>query len=202
MTIDGCFSDSQLPLSFAALELTKLPAVKPGDLESISLLERVNRIERRLDNMTDNVHQTYAQAAAASKLPPSHSPVRRSDRRDDATRDLLGLSVKLPDEISCESNAAAAPADDDDGFILPRKQLKAAARRERRDEEDDAFKARPRPKAIFGTKTGTTLRSGPRRHDIFVFRVHRDITDDEIQGFLSGESIVVKELECVSRDDS
>lgn len=88
---------------------------------------------------------------------------------------------------------------DDDGFSIPTRQRKAAARREKREHEP---KARPRPKAIYGTKTGTTLRSGPRRQEIFVFRVHREITDDELKTFIANENMAVKELECVSRDDS
>lgn len=46
------------------------------------------------------------------------------------------------------------------------------------------------------------LRAGPKRHEIFVFRVHNDITDDSLKEFLTGEHLTVIDMECVSQDSS
>ncbi len=62
--------------------------------------------------------------------------------------------------------------------------------------------SRPKPKAVFGTRQSTVLRSGPRRHDLFVFRVDDNIEDDSIKEFLAGENVKVHDLERVSRDDA
>jgi len=54
----------------------------------------------------------------------------------------------------------------------------------------------------FGTRKSTVIRAGPRRQELFIFRIHADISDDDIKQFLVGENVVVHELERLSKDDS
>lgn len=65
---------------------------------------------------------------------------------------------------------------------------------------------------MFGTKSGTTLRSGPRRAEFFIFRVHRDIKSNDLTEYIENEhasmcddnssTFKVSELERESRDDA
>ena len=63
---------------------------------------------------------------------------------------------------------------------------------------------RPKPKAVYGTRQSTILRSAPRRHELFVFRVDKEIADDSLKDYLTEEGKVNKihELKCVSLDNS
>ena len=48
----------------------------------------------------------------------------------------------------------------------------------------------------------TLIRAGSRRYEVFVFRVHNDIEDDQIKQFLTNEDAKVRELEPVSQMDA
>ena len=63
-------------------------------------------------------------------------------------------------------------------------------------------KSRPREKAIYGTRKDGALRAGPRRHELFVFRVHNDFNDSDVKQFFTDENVTVHELECLSREGS
>jgi len=88
----------------------------------------------------------------------------------------------------------------DDGFVIPPMQRKKLMKQQRRDKADST--PRVKPNTVYGTKKSTTIRSGPRRHELFVFRVHNEIDDENIKQFLVDENVNVHELERVSREDA
>ena len=55
-------------------------------------------------------------------------------------------------------------------------------------------------KCVYGKREGTGLKSGPKYSDVFVFRIHSDVTNDELQEFVTNEGVVVNELKQVSKD--
>ena len=57
-------------------------------------------------------------------------------------------------------------------------------------------------KCVYGKREGTGLKSGPKYSDVFVFRIHSDVTNDELQEFVTNKGVVVNELKQVSKDGS
>ena len=60
---------------------------------------------------------------------------------------------------------------------------------------------RRRPEPIRGTRTHGALKSGPPVLDLFVFRVNKDNTKEELAQFLTDEGATVKSIERVSRPE-
>lgn len=89
---------------------------------------------------------------------------------------------------------------DADGFRIPPEQLRKLKRQQRRNSAGSPQKSKP--KAVFGTKQSMLIRSAPRCHDLFVFRVHRDISDDTLRDFLKNEGVTIHDLELVSWQDA
>ena len=59
-----------------------------------------------------------------------------------------------------------------------------------------------RPPCISGTKLNTTFRSGPRRANIFVFRVHNDFDASHVTDHLQNGHVNVLNIEKKSKDDA
>ncbi len=210
--IDAKYSDKDvyLPTVFVAANLSKLPNVTPGEIEVLSLLERVSCLERQMIQVCAPQKQTYASVAS-----PPHSGAKTAARTASVTNAFSGtrpkdtstsayvmpLTVALP-PVPGDQATAAAP---DDGFTLQPAQLKRQRRQQNMDsvnKYDTDTRTRSKPKVVYGTRQSSTLRAGPRRHDLFVFRVDNDITDEMLQDYLKDNHVTVRELECISQDGS
>ncbi len=194
--LDEKSNEMEYTTVFVAMDLRKIPDVKPGELETFSLLERVNKLERQMASVCKPHVETYADVVTSS-----HTNRRTSNT---AVSGLAGLTVHLPPERGDAMTRPPADAqrDNDDGFVLPADQRKRNNRLLKRAANDAKPKPKPKPKAVFGTRQSDILRSGPRRFDLFVFRVDNSIEDDNLKSFLTSENIVVHDLERVSRDDA
>ena len=61
---------------------------------------------------------------------------------------------------------------------------------------------RKRPPVVYGTNSNATLKAGPRRHKIFIFRVDSETSEDQIKDFVKGDNRSVVNIECKSLTDS
>jgi len=190
--LDSAFSDKTLPVTFVAVNLDQIPDVKPGEAESFSLLERVKRLENQMAKVCAiPAELTYASVTTPKVKATSNS---LSDGKQNACVPPI-LTVALPPENSRKPMMEKMAPTDSDGFMLQAQQRKAYGRQQRRD-------GKAKPKVVYGTKSDTTIRAGPRRHELFVFRVHSDIKCEEIKQFLRNENVVVNDLELVSKQDA
>ena len=61
---------------------------------------------------------------------------------------------------------------------------------------------RKRPPVVYGTNSNATLKAGPRRHEIYIFRVDSETSEDQIKDFVKGDNRSVVNIECKSLTDS
>lgn len=59
---------------------------------------------------------------------------------------------------------------------------------------------RPRRNAIVGTRQDSKLKAGPRRAEIFVYRVGNEVTADDLKEYMKGERVNVIEIQRVSKE--
>ena len=85
---------------------------------------------------------------------------------------------------------AGGGAADGGGWQQTREQQRRRRRQELRD------------KSVFGKREGTNLKSGAKYCDLFVFKVHNDVTLDELESWIKGENIGVESLKQVSHAES
>jgi len=187
--LDAIFADKTVPVMFVAINLDQVPDVKPGEVESISLLERVKRLEHQMTTICSAPTQTFADVVSSNRKATADRPTARATNADERNVSTPpALTVALP-PVNC--NATMEPTCDNEGFELPTYQRKVLRRQQN-----------PKPKVVYGTKQSTQLRAGPRRHELFVFRVHKDIVDEDIKEFMCNEGVKVHELEIVSSPDA
>ena len=89
--------------------------------------------------------------------------------------------------LSQDKNEAEIPGD----FEMTREQKRRIWRRERNN------------KAIVGKRENCLMiKSGLKNIDIFIFRVHKDVDNEDLKQFIVDEGISVSDFQKVSRDDS
>jgi len=190
-TIEANFSDHEdLPVTFVARDLNRIPMVKPEEIETFSILERLNRLETEMAEVHKQIRPSYAKIAQTNPTRTigntgydSNVRVPVSDQQIDPPK----LMVNLPPLHS-------KPDITDEPDEQPWQDIRKRPNRNR--------PKRGKPPAIYGTRQGTSLRAGPRRHSLFVFRVHADIDETSITNFLTNENVTVANVERLSREDS
>ena len=98
----------------------------------------------------------------------------REVRRDDTASSSLVVDLPPTNEVRR----------DEEGFLLPPVQAKKARRQER----GDRLGKRRKREYTTGTRTATKLTSAPRRYELFLFRLNKEATDDEIRDFVDDET--------------
>ncbi|KAJ8251755.1 hypothetical protein GJAV_G00225100 [Gymnothorax javanicus] len=180
------------------------------------LVDRCNGQYHVFNNRQKDRSQTYSAATAANiSVPTARSTAVVPQSSDTAAASDCGLTpacqlrVNLPlispSQADGGMDLPAAMDEDSEDFRLPVEQRKKLQRQQKNHQRATQPQARLRPKSVYGTRKDTSIRSGPRQFEYFVFRVHSDITVDDLNGFLddSEESKVrVHELECISRDNA
>lgn len=209
------YASSAMPVAFVALDMRRLPAYSPGQLNPFFLLDRVMTLERQVVKLTEMVssssvyhdpNSSYAEACKATQGPQPHFPLLPSGKRNTASNvpsngSVRGSQQKAPVVLS--ASAQQLPRDErergdtetmnphgseDDGFTL----VKRPSRRKQR------------PKAVFGKKQGNCdIKAGRRRAEFFVFRVHKDVTVDQLKKYVSdNSSLAAVEVESKSRENA
>jgi hypothetical protein len=208
--LDSKYSDKDLhlPYVFVAANLSKLPNVTPGEIEVLSLLERVSRLERQMAHVCAPQRQTYA--GVTSPTPSGTKTATTTTSATDVSnasggarpKDTSLVTYAMPLNVALPPlpNDQAQAVDADDGFTLQPAQLKKQRRQRQMGAERNDTRSKTKP--VYGTRQGSTLRAGPRRHDLFVFRIDKDITDEMFRDYLNESQVNVHELECLSQDGS
>jgi hypothetical protein len=80
--------------------------------------------------------------------------------------------------------------EEDDGFEYSAEQRRGMLRQKRHKD------------AIIGKKTDCLIKSGLKHTDMFIFRVHYDVDDDQLKQYLIDENVSVIKFSKVSHDDS
>ena len=218
-------TDKELPVTFVAANLTNLPTStresEAAILNRLKMLEiqmaatctsnellqldaKVNRItsgrpteqERRHDETLHRPMIAVSDESMATGMPSNASttaPVGASGRGPaPAPRSATAMRAKYSDiATSLPTNRPPygqlgdqQPSKDDFQPVLGRRRN------------------RKRPPVVYGTNTNTTLKAGPCRHEIFVFRVDSETTVDDIKEFVKGDNRSVTDIECKSSADS
>lgn len=204
--IDSKIPTNALPVTFVAVRLSNIPLMnkpcdKPADASTPDLNARMMKLEQQMDILVTNsaplpgVNRTkivppsrpklYATAASVNipNVPCEQSQPVTTSKGTAATR-YEKLVVKLP-PVSTRPTESKLSDDNTAGFAFQRK------------------KARRRPQAVYGTRSPTaTLKSGPVRQELFLFRVHHDITTEDITSFLNDQSIKLTDIEKLSKSGS
>ena len=209
------YASSAMPVAFVALDMRRLPAYSPGQLNPFFLLDRVMALERQVVKLSEAVaspvyHDTtslsFAEACKGTHGPQSHLRLLHSDKRDatssmPANGSARGSRRKASTVLSAsaqqlssdrhdrnDTDATNPPDSEDDGFTLVKKPTRRAQR----------------PKAVIGKKQGNCdVKAGLRLAEFFVFRVHQDVSIDQLKKYVSENSaLAVVEAESKSRENA
>ena len=62
--------------------------------------------------------------------------------------------------------------------------------------------SRQRNKAIYGNSLNGRIKGATRRADIFVFRLEKETSVDDVKEYVTGKGVTVHEKECLSHEES
>lgn len=183
--------DQVLPVTFVAVNLSNLPT-SARETDAL-LMTRIKMLETQMAESCSirEFQQLESRVNRMSVQPPKH--IAAPSVTQGASDGML-YSVK-----AANSNVANAG-----GIIAGNNGFG----KQTNDDDPDrpwTVKTNKRPKTVYGTKEGCSVKSGPRRHAIFIFRLHSDVTEDEIKSYVETESkssASVIEIQCKSKPES
>ena len=123
--------------------------------------------------------------------------------RTDAAYDTLTTSAIETTANSSPTDASTTPswstvAASRDTFVLPKYHEKKAARKQ---SAPSSPVKRTKTMVFYGTKISNTIKSAPRRLDLFVFNVDSSIDEERLREFISSEHVNVLEIERMSKEE-
>ena len=178
-----------------AHSLGLIPRSHPEVLNSISAMDRINKMEQRLLMIQELLDGVVAEnISIKEKLEqvnqPRLNPVLNKNWSDivrSAPHEPTAQNNPPPSSDNLEE--AAANVAPNEGYTLPAAQLKKKRREEAK-----------KNKVIQGKCTSNTRIKGapePTR-DIFVYRVHPETESDILRDHITEQGIIVNNLSCVS----
>ena len=227
-TIDEKFSDvDELPIIFVAIKMKNLP--DRGDISELSVRNRLSILEAQMSEMLADraTHTATARAERATYVatardghmpPPVNVAIRRSDRNIAGhSLPVVDHSRRTPGALSDARNAITEtiniPADNATKRMeLPGNPHPARlnTRRMYNYEEvsgnEGAFRTVQRirrcDRAVFGTGDDDALSAGFQRHDLFVFQINKENTENDIKSYLERRGVTVINVERKSGTDT
>lgn len=194
--IDKKYSNKDLPITFVVGNLSNVPAVRHVEMDSLmeirlKMLETqmaetittnmFSKLEADVNVLKKNVTKV-AEPSIQSVTPVSHAELPKS------AAEKMTVPVTYASAIQSFDPQLDTPDDVD------RKPFRKVLERKRRQ--------RKRQSVVYGTSTKTGLKAGPRRHELFIFRVDEGISTDDIKSFLSEEGKPLRDIECKSKPES
>lgn len=215
-------SDTEEHFIFVAINLNRLPNHAPEEINVASILQRLINVERKTATMervieknTESIttlydtgvhNNSYANVAArptspsstpgattAASPPPSSSPVAQSVAIAPAA--VSGPAPEPPTRIVV-SNAGPPIQRANGGARVVADPTQAP-----QPGQPGQRPRRPR-RTVYGTREHNTLRSAPSTTKLFVFRINKDVTEDDIKQFLNDDGIQDSDIECVSHENA
>ena len=204
--IDKRFAGTEnLPYVFVAVNLRNLPPINPPrnapssakQDDMVEILSRLEKLERHIMMQRPEAKSrpTYAQAVAdktGTRMPADN--IANAPKREEEARSAIRREpgVRRDDTASSSLVVDLLPTnyvrrdDDERASSCPRFRRRRHAHR-----RGDRLGKRRKREYTTGTRTATKLTSAPRRYDLFLFRLNKEATDDEIRDFVDDESMNV-----------
>lgn len=209
-----------LPVAFVAENLNQLPRWKPGELNPAFLCERIAALERQMQKLLEDPASVLGHNSAHNASSPMHGHPPPPPPRPDSNEVADARNLSLPPPLTSPTRSYA-----DVSKLMPPPVQSGPSMRVRvpsaraqlpplvpADVDRDGFtmvhnnkKKRPKKqqsKAVFGTKTDCNFKSGHRRTELFVFRVHPDVTAETMKGYIEQAGVTVAEIERLSTNNT
>ena len=171
-----------------------------------SAVETMAATSRTYDTLTTSAVETMAATsrtdAAYDTLTPSAVETMAATSRTDAAHDTLTTSAIETTANSSPTEASTKPswstvAASRDRFVLPKYHEKKAARKQ---SATSSPVKRTKTMVFYGTKSSNTIKSAPRRLELFVFNVDSSIDEERLREFITSEHVDVLEIERTSKE--
>ena len=125
------------------------------------------------------------------------SPTRQATYSQKASANA-DLNILAPSASGAGRSASGAKVDED-GYTLVESNRRRGQRGANAGVSRNGFK---KSQPIVGSRRHETLKAGPRRSDVFIYRIGKDVTKDDISEFLEAEGVTPIVLERTSKDNA
>ena len=209
--------DGTVMPTFVAQHLDKLPRVTPGELEVVSLLERISILDKAMSSVQQCVTRHDSVLSAATNDNSAAAPARRREkvtpaqmsRPTESSLTAPGIHAPVTSHLDdghlwSDTNRTSTVATDPpaDGFQIPRyHRKKAAAVKAAPQKATEQTKNRRQVYVYYVKKKSDTFNSAPRKQELLVFNVEKETDMTALKDFMQEEHVKVIEMECVSLID-
>ena len=203
---------------FVAVHLDNLPRITPGEIDPVSLLERVTSLEIAMGNVQQCVTRHDSALSAVSRpattnllaqqlqdlhvAMPLIAPLAHESLPGQAvptTVNTPGVTHSADGQTWSHLVAAIATDPPDDGFQVPSYHRKKTAQLKG---AEPAPKKRRKVDVFYGKKNSSAIKCAPKKLELFVFNVDCSTDENCIKEFLKEEQVKVIEMECVSHKEA
>ena len=214
-SIDEKYANCPMPTVFAATDLNQLPPCMPTDNAPLAIIGRLQRMEQRIASLEARNDIPAANTKRLESLErnmdglkneiphPKHA-VQYSDVAQSASEgQSLNRTYKLPPPLQLQrkqqvqqhhesserqviSRPESGQTDDDDGFT----------------QVTNHRRKRPKRKTVYGTKKDAKLKAGKIQTELFIFRVDKEASEDDVRNYVQTDNIEVLKLECLSKPEA
>ena len=203
-------------MTFCAVNLENMPAINRVDANA-EMDQRVQLLElQMIEIMKDRANSSEASAAPATEQPD----VTNSDETIDETNGVHGEKTVLgpransprrsgrrqhrPPNNSNKSGNSDKFVPDDSGLANGNKpsgsadgepSYKTTLLNNLNDRDKpwkDIHGYKRRSNAIYGKRTGTSLTAGPRQHELFIFRVAVQYTENDVSDYIKNTDSTIR----------
>lgn len=202
--IDGHYSDKNLPVTFAAVDLMKMPTMKrevpqhaaPNDQMS-SMEQRLKLIERQLTELLTTklaVGENKSDTPEITKAwTGGYTGAQVIQQREDAIS-KQPLRVALPPIKNSSKRTVSPEARENEHRQTP-------ARNQHHENTNDPDEYQPvrrrRSKHTFGNRKSDLMKAGPRLHHVFIYGIDKDVSVENITSFIETSGTVkVRDTVC------
>ena len=205
-----------------AFQLHLIPCSHPEELNNMSLLDRLNCIEKTLAHLQFNTDRVIAENISINERLTNQlsyaSAVQSRASLTASAKDIYTIKTQDPPPIRRHPNSSIQHRSNDDKFWLPppvKSPPKGSIGKSLNDTpETDCvsmadssgfqFPRRRRRKVIVGKdRSSGAVKAAPEpNHDVFIYRVDKSASDDSLYDYLIDKGITPNSLDCVSNPDS
>lgn len=213
-TIDEkCSAMEDLPVIFAAVKLCNVPSERFA--RECDVNERIINLEVQMKLMMEDRQKRHSFAAVASPPPnvahnvdrAAPTPYQPANIMQPLQRDALnaGRDKSVSDNRSRDQSRNRDTRDNrhNRGTRDFRDDRNIGDTRDNVDWFTAHKRRRRRPNAVYGKSDDDVISKGQRRQELFVFRVNKTVTDEQISEYIKKkENIDLISLKCVSHADA
>ena len=202
---------------FVAIDLGNIPKIIPGELDLVSLLERVSQIEQNMCKVERNVVKHDQLLTKLSQCKTQNQTTCDNQSQYTTGANSSGQSRSYPPPVSNMQVVTESESEPSTSIASQATKLlysgAAAAGVVGVELDKDGFQLMTGVKskknvlkksnnALYGQKKTDVIKSAPRRKELFIFNVAKDTGAESIKSFLLEENMIVMEIECMSHCDA